>query len=236
MSQPLTTQPQPATHSPQPAVPEADEELVRRILDGEVHLFELVMRRYNQRLYRIARSIVKSDHEAEDVMQEAYVRAYANLQQFNGSAKFSTWLTKIAVHEALARLRQRRRFTHLDGMPAADRSPEGAMSSSNQTPEQRVVALELRALLEASIEALPRALRSAYVLRDIEGLSTSEAAACLGIREDALKARVSRARAALRNELCARAADATGDVFTFHDQRCDRVVAAVLARIESERR
>lgn len=224
-------EPETASRSPEGAAPEADEDLVQRILGGEEHLFELVMRRYNQRLYRIARSIVKSDHEAEDVMQEAYVRAYTHLRQFNGSARFSTWLTKIAVHEALARLRHRRRFTDLDIVPAADSSPEGAMSSPSQTPEQRVVALELRALLEASIQALPRALRCAYVLRDIEGLSTSEAAACLGIREDALKARVSRARAALRNELCARAADATGEVFTFHDRRCDRVVAAVWARI-----
>lgn len=210
---------------------DADEEVVRRIRAGETHLFELVMRRYNQRLYRIARSIVKNDHEAEDVMQEAYVQAYAHLSQFNGSAKFSTWLTKIAVHEALARLRRNRRFTDLDLVIDSDSSPRGAMSSPSQTPEQRVVALELRALLEASIDALPSALRAAYVLRDIEGLSTAEAAACLDISEDALKTRLSRARAALREELCARAAGAAGDVFAFHDRRCDRVVAAVLERI-----
>lgn len=222
----------PETQHVRPRLPQAcpDEELVSRVLGGETALFELLMRRYNQRLYRVARSIVKADHEAEDVMQEAYVRAYAKLHQFNGQAKFSTWLTKIAVHEALGRLRRNRRLTDLDVVAPS----EDPMSPPDQSPEQRVASLELRALLEASIESLPAALRAAYVLRDVEGLSTAEAAACLAVSEDVVRTRLSRARSLLRQELSARANAAAGELFTFLGHRCDRMVAGVIERLFPE--
>lgn len=212
-----------------------DEELVQRIRAGETGLFELVMRRYNQRLYRTARAIVKDDSLAEDVMQEAYLQAFAHLGQFEGQARFSTWLTRIAVHAALARVRQSRRLADFDLVSEEEHLSMGPTHSPPQDPEQQAYRRELRELLEASIEALPGALRAAYVLRDVEGVSTAEAAECLEISEDALKTRLSRARALLRDELYARAGTASAEAFSFQASRCDRVVAAVMERLSPER-
>ena len=212
-----------------------DEELVQRIRAGETGLFELVMRRYNQRLYRTARAIVKDDSLAEDVMQEAYLRAFAHLGQFEGQARFSTWLTRIAVHAALARVRQSRQLADFDLVPEEEHLSMSPLHSPPQDPEQQAYRRELRELLESSIETLPGALRAAYVLRDVEGLSTAEAAECLEISEDALKTRLSRARALLRDELYARAGTASAEAFSFHASRCDRVVVAVMERLSSER-
>lgn len=226
MSEPLKS-PQAGEKLPE-AMP--DLELVQRILAGESQLFELVMRRYNQRLYRAARAILKDDAEAEDVMQEAYVRAYSHLRQWSGEAQFSTWLTKIAVHEALARVRKSRKFTDLELVSDEEHAmhPKGSHSGN---PEYAAFSHELRALLEASVSALPEALRAAYVLRDVEGLSTAEAAECLEINEDALKTRLSRARSLLREELFERAGYAAPDLFTFGSSRCDLVVVTVMQRL-----
>jgi RNA polymerase sigma-70 factor, ECF subfamily len=214
-------------------IPEAwealpDEEVVRRILEGEGALFELLMRRYNQRLYRVARAIVRDEGEAEDVMQQAYVSAYTHLAQFEQRARFSTWLTRIAVHEALARRRRRERITEMDAMPE---SSGEVWTAKGPDPEQQALTGELRRALEASVDALPESHRSVFVLRDVEGLSTAETAECLGLSEDNVKTRLSRSRAALRRELLARAGGATSDVFSFHLSRCDRVVSAVLDRL-----
>jgi RNA polymerase sigma-70 factor (ECF subfamily) len=209
----------------------SDEELVERIRQGETPLFELVMRRHNQRLYRAARAVVKDDAEAEDVMQEAYVRAFAHLHQFNRDAKFSTWLTRIAIHEALARLHRGRRSADLELVSEEEPMSMPPFSSSLRNPEQQTFARELRSMLESAIEALPAASRAAFVLRDVEGMSTAEAAECLGISEDALKTRLSRARALLREALFTRAGAAAAEVFSFHASRCDRVVAGAMARI-----
>jgi RNA polymerase sigma-70 factor, ECF subfamily len=214
-------------------IPEAwealpDEEVVRRVLEGEGALFELLMRRYNQRLYRVARAIVRDEAEAEDVMQQAYVSAYTHLAQFERRARFSTWLTRIAVHEALARRRRRERITEMDAMPETGGE---LWTSKGPDPEQQALTGELRRALEASVDALPESHRSVFVLRDVEGLSTAETAECLGLSEDNVKTRPSRSRAMLRRELLARAGGATPDVFSFHLSRCDRVVAAVLERL-----
>jgi RNA polymerase sigma-70 factor (ECF subfamily) len=191
------------------------------------------MRRYNQRLYRTARAIVKDDSLAEDVMQEAYLQAFAHLGQFGGQARFSTWLTRIAVHEALARVRRSRRLADFDLISEEEHLSMSLPHSPPQDPEHQAYRQELCELLESSIETLPGALRAAYVLRDVEGLSTAEAAECLEISEDALKTRLSRARALLRDELYARAGTAAAEAFSFHASRCDRVAAAVLERISS---
>ena len=144
---------------------------MRRVLAGETALFEALMRRYNQRLYRVARVILKDDSEAEDVMQHAYVQAYTHLGQFAGRSSFATWLTRIAVHEALARARRRRRDvpTH----PLAEPGEEAMLTlkSEDPNPEQLVLQGELCALLESSIEGLPVAYRSVLVLREVEGLT-----------------------------------------------------------------
>jgi len=208
----------------------SDDMLVRRIRSGESGLFEALMRRYNQRLYRVARAILRDDGEAEDVMQHAYVEAYTHIDQFEGRARFSTWLTKIAVYEALARVRRRRR----EAAAPAPRFGEDAMdtlTSSAPDPENEAVAAEMRALLESAIEGLPDRYRTVFVLREVEGASTAEAAECLDVSEDVVKTRLHRARALLREALFQRAGLVSASVYPFHLSRCDRVVAAVLRRL-----
>jgi RNA polymerase sigma-70 factor, ECF subfamily len=207
-----------------------DEQIVAQVIQGQTALFEVLMRRHNQRLYRAARAIVRDDREAEDVMQQAYVNAYAHLRQFDGRAKFSTWLTKIAVHEAIARARYQGRYEPLETESAG--TVETSMSTSVVLdPEREAFGRELGALLEAAVDDLPDGCREAFVLRQIEGLSTSETAQVLGVSDDAVKTRFSRAKAALRRDLFDRAGLAAANAFSFHQSRCDRVVAAVFARI-----
>jgi len=201
-----------------------DHEVVSRVKAGDTALFEVLMRRYNQRLYRAARAIVRDDREAEDVMQDAYVRAYEHLAQFAGEARFSTWLTRIAVHEALARVRRRGRFVDLEEVMPAVPSPA-------RGPEQRAADGELRRVLEAAIDELPDVYRCAFMLREVEGLSTAETGECLDIPPETVKTRLHRARGLLRRSLEARLGEAA-TVFQFGFARCDRVVAAVLARIQ----
>jgi RNA polymerase sigma-70 factor (ECF subfamily) len=206
-----------------------DEQIVEQVLAGQTALFEVLMRRHNERIYRAARAIVRDDREAEDVMQQAYVNAYASLRQFDRRAKFSTWLTRIAVNEALARVRKQGRYEAFD-----EEIPEVGdriMTLQQPDPERQTFARELGALLESAVDALPDGAREVFVLREIEGLSTSETAESLGISEDAIKTRLSRARGALRRDLFERAGLAASNAFRFERPRCDRVVAAVMARI-----
>ncbi len=215
------------------AEPLSDMDVVRRVRDGETALFEILMRRHNQRLYRVARAIVKDDNEAEDVMQEAYVNAYTHLHQFAERAQFSTWLTRIAVHEALARVRKRARLTELDEDEEAGMQIMPGFSAMDRDPEQQASNAELKALLEAAVESLPEAYRIVFVLREVEGLSTAETAECLDVTEETVKTRLHRGRAVLREELFQRAGIATSYAFEFHLSRCDRIVAAVLERINA---
>jgi RNA polymerase sigma-70 factor (ECF subfamily) len=207
-----------------------DEQIVTRVLAGERALFEILMRRHNPRLFHAARSIVRDDAEAEDVMQDAYVRAYGALGQFEGRAKFSTWLTRIAVNEALARRRHANRETHLDTI--MDDEGELSLSGAHRDdPERASGNRELGAALEDAIDSLPAGYRVAFVLREVDGLSTSEAAECLDISEDALKVRLHRAHLALRVLVEARLGEAVKQVYGFEAPRCNRVVAAVMLRI-----
>jgi RNA polymerase sigma-70 factor (ECF subfamily) len=207
-----------------------DEQVVSQVLAGQTALFEVLMRRYNERLYRAARAILRDEREAEDVMQQAYVNAYSHLRQFDGRSSFATWLTRIAVHEALARARRRGRYTNLD---PDDLSPlEFPMRmTSTPDPERQAFARELGALLESAIDRLPDGNREVFMLRQVEGMSTAEVADALGLSDDVVKTRLSRARAALRRDLYERTGQATPETFRFLRPRCDRVVAAVLARI-----
>jgi RNA polymerase sigma-70 factor (ECF subfamily) len=215
-----------------PAPELSDEEVARRVLGGEVALFELLMRRYNQRLFRIARAIVGDPGEAEDVLQEAWVRAFQHLVQFDGRARLSTWLAKIALHEALARRRRAGRFRPLDTGELSDESPEARLPSQDADPERRAAAAELGALLEEELARLSEAARAVFVLREVEGLSTAETAAALGIREEAVKVRLHRARGRLRQALDRRLDRAARELWGFQAERCDRQVARFLARIE----
>jgi RNA polymerase sigma-70 factor (ECF subfamily) len=210
-----------------------DEEVVRRVRNGETALFEVLMRRYNQRLYRTARSILNNDGEAEDVMQDAYVRSYIHLDQFDGRARFSTWLTKIAVHEALARVRKRHKMVELD---ATSDSMEGSVNlqSKEPSPEQDVLTHTMRIVLEAAIDRLPENYRTVFMLREIEEMSTTETAECLELSEEAVKVRLHRARALLRKDIYTQTGAATAEAFHFAGTHCDRIVAVVFERIQSQ--
>ncbi len=208
-----------------------DEEVVARVLQGDTALFEIIMRRYNQRLYRVARAVLRDDAEAEDVMQDAYVRAFQHLDQFEGRAKFSTWLTRIAVHEALARTRRRNRFDDLESI--IESAGESMITSTEPSPEQQASSGELKALLEHAVLALPEHYRAVVVLRDIEEMNTNEVAAALDLTEENVKVRLHRARALLRRELFARVGTTAPTAFPFHATRCDRVVKGVFERLQS---
>lgn len=206
-----------------------DDEIVRQVLLGNTGMFELLMRRHNERIYRAARAIVGDDQEAEDVMQQAYVNAFAHLRQFQGAAQFSTWLTRITINEAIARVRRRGRYEVFDETRS---SAEPFMSHDrSENPEHQAFTGELRGLLEWAIDTLPDGQREVFVLREVEGLSTSEVAESLDVSEDVVKTRLSRGRAALRHVLLERTGASASEAFRFYRPRCDRVVAHVLDRI-----
>jgi RNA polymerase sigma-70 factor (ECF subfamily) len=199
-------------------------------------MFEIVMRRYNQRLYRVAHAILRVDSEAEDVMQDAYVRAYEHLHQFAGKAKFSTWLTRIAVHEALARQRHGNRYQELEPMSEGNGDPMDGFASMALNPEQQASNSQLRTLLEEAVEKLPDVYRTVFMLREVEEMSTSDTATVLEITEENVKVRLHRARALLRKSLHASSGMERKEAFNLHAVRCDRVVKNVFERIRQHSR
>ena len=208
----------------------SDETIVKRVLEGEGDLYEILIRRHNQRIYRIARSILRDETEAEDVMQDAYVEAFAHLDQFQGRASFKTWLSRIAVHAALARLRRSGRFVEWDENVNEDpRTPKRTF----HTPEDELSQRELGVILTDAIDGIPAPYRLVFVLRQIEGMSTEEVAQSVGISPDNVKARFHRAKVALRRDIDRRMGRHAPDLYAFHLSRCDRVVANVLVRLSS---
>jgi len=210
----------------------SDEEVVERVLAGDTSQFEILMRRYNQRLFRVARSILADDAEAEDVMQDAYVRAYRELAGFRGEARFATWLTRIAVHEALARVRKGRRLVPLS--PSLDGGGPPEPRTSAHSPEREAENRELQAVLQEAVEALPDSLRTVFCLREIEGLTSEQIADAVGISVENVRVRLHRAKAALRQKLDDRIGREMRRFYLFDGARCDRVVDGVFARLEIE--
>ena len=206
-----------------------DEQVIERVLAGETAAFEILMRRHNQRIYRAALAITRNDAEAEDVMQDAYVRAFQHLGQFSGRAQFSTWLTRIAVHEALARNRKNGRSESLDAITEA--TGDSIMPSDSADPETQASTAEMTRVLEQAMLALPDSYRAVIMLRDIEEMSTAEAAEVLDITEENLKVRLHRARSLLREELYTRVGTGKAQAFPFLAPRCDRVVQRVFERL-----
>lgn len=206
----------------------SDESVVARVVAGDTAAFEWLMRRHNRRVFRAIRSILPSDDEAEDSMQEAYVAAFTHLRDFGGRSRFSTWLVRIAVYEALGRLRRGKRLTSLDG-PELEREP----MATTRSPEAAVSDVQLRPFLEAAVDALPVAFRAVFMMRAVEEMSVEETAEALDIPAETVRTRHHRARAMLRERLCRVLEDAAPHTFDFHLSRCDRVVAGVLGRILS---
>jgi len=201
-----------------PERPWTDAQVIERVLAGDVQLFELLMRRHNERIYRTVRSILRDEAEAEDAMQAAYLHAFSHLREFESRAAFSTWMTRIAIHEALGRKRRGlRRVTE----------EEVDVASSGRSPEQDAQDAESRKLLTRAIDALPEHFRTVFVLREVQQLSVEETAEALRIVPQTVKTRLHRARKLLQATLL----EALPRALPFEATRCDRVVAAVLSRI-----
>jgi RNA polymerase sigma-70 factor, ECF subfamily len=195
-----------------------------------------ITRRNDRRLYRLARSILRNDAEAEDVVQEAYARAFTHLSEFRGGARLSTWLTRITLNEALGRLRQRRPVVGLEFMetvsdPGRPRVSYDPSARRDTDPEAEAARSEIRRLLERAIDELPEPFRVVFVLRDVEQMSVEETAAQLGIRPETVRTRLHRARRLLRKALGDRLASALTDIFPFEGARCARLTKAVLDRL-----
>jgi RNA polymerase sigma-70 factor (ECF subfamily) len=222
---------QPALRVAEPVAAPAtlsDEEVVARVLAGDASLFEILMRRYNQRLFRVSYGILADAAEAEDVMQEAYVRAFRELASFRGEARFATWLTRIACHEALARAQKRRRLVRL--VPADGGEPPDPPSPAIG-PERELQNRELQAVLRDAVEILPDPLRAVFCLREIEGMSTEETADALGLTVENVRVRLHRAKRGLRQTLDERIGAEVRRLYLFNGPHCDRMVAAVFARL-----
>jgi len=217
-----------------PLQPDDDVDLARRVGERDERAFESLMRAHNRMLFRLARSILRDDAEAEDALQEAYLAAYRNIATFRGGARLSTWLARIVINEAYGRLRKRPRAAtviSLDGTGRAGepRAEEGTMvDETTERPEVAAERAELRRMLERRIDELPEQFRTVFVLREVEELSVEETAACLDLPPATVRTRAFRARALLRAALARDVDAATVDAFGFAGERCDRIVANVL--------
>lgn len=220
----------PDLREPAGGVETPDEELLPRVRRRDGLALEVLMRRHNQRLFRAARAIVSDDAEAEDVAQEAYVRAFQCLDQFRGESSFATWLTRIAVHEALARSKRRKRNVALvhDG-----EAPPGSslFPVDRPTPERNAEVGELRGVLLEAVQSLADTPRLVFVLREVEGLSTAETSEITGLSETNVKVTLHRARATLRRRIDHTIGAEVRALWTFAGDRCDRVVASVLRQL-----
>ncbi|HKU86274.1 MAG TPA: RNA polymerase sigma factor [Casimicrobiaceae bacterium] len=209
-----------------------DAGLVQQVQRGQQAAFGALMRRYNRRLYRTARAILKDDGGAEDALQEAYVSAYRHIGDFRGDAAVGTWLTRIVVNQSLQALRKSRRERVVVpfGDSDADDLPEVA-DDPQYTPESLMLRTEMRRLVERKIDELPEAYRTVFMLREVEDLTVDETAAALDIPAATVRSRLFRAKARMREALAQEMDVATQDVFGFDGERCDRIVRTVLGRI-----
>jgi len=213
-----------------------EAELVERARGGQAAAVRLIIRQHNQRLYRIARSILRDDTEAEDALQEAYARAFTNLASFRGEARLGTWLARIVMNEALGRLRGRRPTVELnviDENPALEAQIIPFPNANpDLDPETVVAQRELRAILERAIDELPEPFRVVLVARLIEGMSIEETAELVGILPETVKTRLHRARRSLKDAMEKHIGPALGDAFPFAGRRCERLTEKVLARLK----
>jgi RNA polymerase sigma factor (sigma-70 family) len=213
-----------------------DEEVVDRVLRGEKGAYELIMRKYNQRLFRIARAYLQDEDEIEDIIQEAYIRAYEHLPRFEKRSAFSTWLIRILINEALAHVKHRRRFSPLTyaGPEHPEVVPERmAQLPDKEIPTENLMNAELKTILENAVDRLPEKYKSVFVMREIEGMSVAETSDSLEISEPNVKVRLNRAKEMLRETISGFYQDE--EVFQFNLVRCDRIVQNVLRRLDAVR-
>ena len=211
-----------------------ESELVAYARAGDRQAFRAIMKRCNQRLFRIARAVVRDEAEAEDVLQEAYTRAFSAIATFRGEAGIATWLTRILLNEAHGRLRRRKLTVDLDQVEAAQESAQvlnfpGMTKSEN--PEADAARAQIRRILERAVDALPEAFRLVFILREVEELSVEETASHLNLKVETVKTRLHRARRRLRDGLDAQLADVMVGAYPFLGARCERISDAVLQRM-----
>ncbi|CAL61655.1 putative RNA polymerase sigma factor [Herminiimonas arsenicoxydans] len=218
----------------------SDIEIAQRIARGDQSAFEFMMRRHNRPLYRTARSILKDDAEAEDVLQEAYLLAYRNIEKFRGESALSTWLTRIVINEAIGRSRKSRRRAEIIRLDSDNTSPleyEVAEVNMNEAtteqPESAALRAEARRMLERQIDALPDVFRTVFVLRALEEMSVEEVSRCLDVPEATVRSRFFRARGMLREALAREIDFVYEEAFSFDGARCDRIVAGALDRVKN---
>jgi len=212
----------------------ADDALLALARSRDEDAVRTLTRRHNLRLFRMARSILRNDSEAEDVVQETYVRAFTHLDQFRGEASFTTWLTRIALNEALGRVRQRRVTVDWNAEGESRIQAEIIQFPSSMPgtdPEQEMAVSQIRGLLETAIDTLPDGFRTVFVARLIEGMSIEETAELLGLRPETVKTRLHRARLLLRKDLDAQLGSALSGTFPFGGRRCNRLTEAVVSRL-----
>lgn len=208
----------------------SDNDIIGRILNGEKNLYSIVVRRYNQRLYKIGMSILNDDAEVEDAMQVAYIKAYENLGKFAFNAAFSTWMTKILINECLLRLKQRKKSI-LVSDPTMKNELSQHSSVETQTPVMKILNVELKAALEKAILNLPEKYRTVFIMREIENMNVAETKECLDITEANVKVRLNRAKSLLKNSLSEYYRNE--DILSFHLTRCDKMVGLVMKQIEN---
>jgi RNA polymerase sigma-70 factor (ECF subfamily) len=212
-----------------------DAALAARVRAGDAAAFELVMRRHNRRLYRVARAMLRDAAEAEDALQDAYLAAFQAIGRFRGEASLATWLSRVVVNQCLGRLRRQARRDNIVPMVSMDGAEDqehfAMPSDASETPDQAFVRSELREVLERKLDELPEAFRVVFVLRCVEELSVEETAQCLAIPEATVRTRHFRARSMLREALAQEIDGAERELFSFGGAHCDRIVAAVLRRL-----
>ena len=213
-----------------------DGELVDLAMSGDAAAFDAIMKRYDRRLYRVARAVLRNDSDAEDVLQEAYMRAFTHLSSFRGKAKLATWLTRITLNEARGSLRRRRPSVEIGILDSISDQGESRVvlfpaSHVEADPEAAAARTEMRRVLERAIDALPEAFRLVFVLRDVEEMSTDETANALGLRPETVKTRLHRARRLLRDSLGETMSPTVTDAFPFEGARCAELRHSVLRRL-----
>jgi len=224
------------TPSAEPAATaDTDANIVRRIRGQEESAFEALMRRYNGKLFRVARAILRDDADAEDALQDGYLEAYRRIGDFRGESQLTTWLTRIVINQALMRLRRQRRdrvvVSFGERRAEGERGAIDVADEKSESPTSAALRAEVRRILERRIDQLPVAFRTVFVMREVEDMTVEETAACLSIPAATVRTRLFRARALLRAALAHDMDSATVEVFGFAGARCDRIVAAVLARL-----
>lgn len=207
----------------------SENEIIRRVLTGEKDLYAILVRRYNQRLYRVGMSIINDDVEVEDAMQGAYIKAYENLEKFAFKSSFSTWLTRILINESLLRIKKRKQFLNLNDDMIENEMHQQSPGVS-QTPLMKIVNTELKAALETAIRQLPEKYRTVFVMREIEDMNVAETQECLDLTEVNVKVRLNRAKVMLQKSLSA--FYKKEDLLHFHLSRCNKITEYVMTQIK----